>query len=155
MILSLILPQANVYNFSSMQPRAKPSTPRKKIEQYSYSLNDIIGKGYSSVVYLGRNDDTCTFANVAAEPVAMKVIDLKGLVDQFAREMLQSEIKAIKTLNHPNILRCYDVFTTANNCYIVMEFCNEGDLANHLHKRGRLGENETCKLMADIAAGFV
>lgn len=31
---------------------------RKKIEQYSYCLGDKIGKGYSSVVYRGRNDDS-------------------------------------------------------------------------------------------------
>ena len=29
---------------------------RKKIENYSYGLNDVIGKGYSSQVYKGRND---------------------------------------------------------------------------------------------------
>ena len=45
---------------------------RKKIEDYSYGLSDVIGKGYSSHVYKGRNDDT-------DEPVAVKVIDLKLL----------------------------------------------------------------------------
>jgi hypothetical protein len=30
---------------------------RKKIENYSYGLNDVIGKGYSSQVYRGRNDN--------------------------------------------------------------------------------------------------
>jgi hypothetical protein len=30
---------------------------RKKIENYSYGLNDVIGKGYSSQVYKGRNDN--------------------------------------------------------------------------------------------------
>lgn len=34
---------------------------RKKIEQYSYCLTDKIGKGYSSIVYRGRNDDTSKF----------------------------------------------------------------------------------------------
>lgn len=45
---------------------------RKKIENYSYGLNDVIGKGYSSQVYKGRNDTNDT-------PVAIKVIDLKML----------------------------------------------------------------------------
>jgi hypothetical protein len=31
---------------------------RKKIKHYSYSSADRIGKGYSSVVYLGKNDNT-------------------------------------------------------------------------------------------------
>jgi hypothetical protein len=33
------------------------SYTRKKIENYSYGLNDVIGKGYSSQVYKGRNDN--------------------------------------------------------------------------------------------------
>ena len=35
---------------------------RKKIENFSYGLNDQIGKGYSSQVYRGRNDDTGNFS---------------------------------------------------------------------------------------------
>lgn len=31
---------------------------RKKIENFSYGLNDAIGKGYSSQVFRGRNDDS-------------------------------------------------------------------------------------------------
>lgn len=89
------------------------------------------------------------------EVVAIKVIDLKGLVDQFAKEMLQSEILAIRTLNHPNILKCHEVFNTVNNCYIVMEFCDEGDLAGRLKKLGRFSQEETFRLMGDIAAGFI
>lgn len=34
----------------------------------------------------------------------------------------------LKELNHPNVIRCYDVFTSKNNCYIVTEFCDGGDL---------------------------
>jgi hypothetical protein len=34
------------------------TSSRKKIKHYSYSSADRIGKGYSSVVYLGRNDNT-------------------------------------------------------------------------------------------------
>lgn len=45
---------------------------RKVIENYSYALIDAIGKGFSSVVYKGRNDET-------GELVAIKVIDKKGL----------------------------------------------------------------------------
>ena len=35
---------------------------RKKIEMFSYGLGDEIGKGYSSKVYKGRNDETCSFS---------------------------------------------------------------------------------------------
>jgi serine/threonine-protein kinase ULK/ATG1 len=43
--------QKNIANKSSQ-------FTRKKIEDFSYGLNDVIGKGYSSQVYQGRNDET-------------------------------------------------------------------------------------------------
>lgn len=45
---------------------------RKKIEDYSYGLKDIIGRGFSSVVYKGLNDKT-------KEKVAIKVIDIRSI----------------------------------------------------------------------------
>lgn len=42
-------------SLQKLQTRTTQYT-RKKIENYSYGLNDVIGKGYSSQVYKGRND---------------------------------------------------------------------------------------------------
>ncbi len=42
---------------SKLAPSYQPGT-RKKLENYSYPLEDIIGKGYSSQVFKGRNDLT-------------------------------------------------------------------------------------------------
>lgn len=47
---------------------------RKKIEHYSFSLSDRIGRGYSSVVYKGQNDLTSKHQNNTDEIVAIKVI---------------------------------------------------------------------------------
>jgi hypothetical protein len=56
---------------------------RKKIENFSYGLNDVIGKGYSSHVFKGRNDDT-------SDSVAIKVIDLRLLKNDINRILLNS-----------------------------------------------------------------
>ncbi len=60
--------------------------------------------------------------------MAIKVIDLKSIKDRPARQMLEGEIDALKKLNHINIMKCHDIYSTVNNCYIITEFCNEGDL---------------------------
>ena len=54
---------------------------RKKIEDYSYGLTDLIGKGYSSSVFRGINEKT-------RQQVAIKVIDLRSLKDRNAKQML-------------------------------------------------------------------
>jgi serine/threonine protein kinase len=86
---------------------------RKKIENYSYGLNDVIGKGYSSQVYKGRNDET-------SESVAVKVIDMRLLKNDINKILLESEILILKELkSQPHVLTLHEVFTTKNNTYIV------------------------------------
>lgn len=65
-----------------------PGNARKVIENYSYALTDAIGKGFSSVVYRGRNDET-------NEIVAIKVIDKKGLKTPLHYQLLRSEVEAL------------------------------------------------------------
>lgn len=40
-------------------------------------------------------------------------------------------------------------------CYIITEYCNEGDLSGFLKKRKKVGEGEVLKLMKDIIGGFI
>lgn len=89
---------------------------RKKIEHYSFSMHDKIGRGYSSTVYKGRNDLT-------NEIVAIKVIELKSLNgDQIRKNLLSTELECMKKIKnnyHINLLKYIDSYETANNCYIV------------------------------------
>ncbi len=55
---------------------------RKKIEDYSYGLKDVIGRGFSSVVYKGRNLKT-------KEKVAVKVIDIRAIQGKPEKKMLE------------------------------------------------------------------
>lgn len=68
--------------------------------------------------------------------------------------MLEGQIDALKKLNHINILKCHDIYSTVNNCYIITQFCNEGDLENLLKKRQKLPEAEAIPIFRDIVNGF-
>ena len=63
---------------------------RKRLDQYSYSPSNNIGKGYSSYVYKGKNDLTGTPSSYLDETVAIKVIDLKLLKGEVHRNLLAS-----------------------------------------------------------------
>ena len=65
-----------------------PTNARKIVENFSYALTDSIGKGFSSIVYRGRNDET-------NEIVAIKVIDKKGLKTPLHYQLLRSEVEAL------------------------------------------------------------
>ena len=102
---------------------------RKKVEDYSYCLSHNIGKGYSSQVFKGRNDNT-------DETVAIKVIDMSKLKGEVHKNLLESEIDVLKSLkNARNIIEVFDIYTTKNNTYIMTEFCEGGDLSKLISTR--------------------
>lgn len=43
------------------------------------------------------------------------------------------------------------MYITANNCYIVTELCQGGDLASEIKKKGRLRGVEALRIMLEIA----
>lgn len=87
----------------------------------NYVLQEIIGKGQFGEVYKGFHKDNQI-------EVAIKSIKRKNL-DGKCYELLENEIKALlKCNNNINITTLYDINKTTNNIYLVMEYCEGGDL---------------------------
>lgn len=66
-------------------------------------MNEIIGKGYSSNVFKGKDDRD-------NDSVAVKVIDMKMIKNEVQKFLLQNEIQIIKKLKNYNLLETKDVF---------------------------------------------
>ena len=124
-----------------------PANQKKMISNYSYEMNQIIGKGYSSQVFKGKND-------LNNQTVAIKVIDMKMLQSAIHQELLQNEILTLKAIDNPYIMKLFDVFQTQHNTYIITEFCNQGDLSTLLKQKQRLSEKETADLMKMVMEGL-
>ena len=74
--------------------------------------------------------------------MAIKVVDRKNLKGKFY-ELLENEIRVLRTCDNINIIKLYDIKKTSNNIYLMLEFCNEGDLTKYLQKKGGiLSEDE-------------
>lgn len=83
-------------------------------------LNDMIGKGYSSNVFCGKDDRS-------EEKVAVKVIDMKMMTNEVQLFLLSNEISVMKRLSitgNTNVLKLNNIFQTINNTYIITELCN-------------------------------
>uniref|UniRef100_A0A915JNU6 Protein kinase domain-containing protein n=1 Tax=Romanomermis culicivorax TaxID=13658 RepID=A0A915JNU6_ROMCU len=64
------------------------------------------------------------------------------LIIFFARFQLFREVRIMKKLNHPNIVKLYQVIETENNLYLVMEYANGGEVFDYLVAHGRMKEKE-------------
>ena len=65
------------------------------------------------------------------------------------QRLLNTEVSIMHKINHPNVMHLYDYMETENNYYLVIQYCNQGDLETYLkkHKIKFLKESETIKVM--------
>ncbi|SCU96553.1 LADA_0H01530g1_1 [Lachancea dasiensis] len=67
---------------------------------------------------------------------------------------IEREIIIMKLLNHPNVLRLYDVWETNSSLYMVLEYVEKGELFNLLVDRGPLPEHEAIRFFRQIIIGI-
>ena len=53
----------------------------------------------------------------------------------------------MRTCKNINIIRLIDIKKTANNFYLILEYCNEGDLNDYLQSKGHLTEEEAIEIL--------
>lgn len=97
------------------------------IGNYKYSILPI-GQGSFSTVYQGENI-------VNHKKVAIKKINIT-FNNNLTKDKIESEIKIMKKLDHKHIVKLYDtIYDDFNNVYIIMEYCECGNLGNFLDKK--------------------
>lgn len=90
-----------------------------------YKIEDIkLGSGSFSDVFLGRN--ILNNQLVAIKKILLKNLKIKMGSGQNILNKLSIEIDMMQQLDHPNIVKYYDVVKTEECWYIIMEYCNAG-----------------------------
>ncbi|XP_050068264.1 probable serine/threonine-protein kinase MARK-A [Anopheles maculipalpis] len=99
-----------------------------------YDLEETLGSGHFAVVKLARHVFT-------GEKVAVKVIE-KTKLDDISRAHLFQEVRCMKLVQHPNVVRLYEVIDTQTKLYLILELGDGGDLYDYImrHEKG-LSEN--------------
>ncbi|KAJ8260695.1 hypothetical protein COCON_G00164180 [Conger conger] len=114
------------------------------VGKFEFSRKDLVGHGAFAVVFKGRHREKHDWE------VAVKCINKKNLAK--SQTLLGKEIKILKELKHENIVALHDFQETASSVYLVMEYCNGGDLADCLHSKGTLSE-DTIRIFLHQIAG--
>ena len=89
------------------------------------TLLKCLGKGAFGEVYLTSKQGT-------KQKFATKKIDKKFTQNPRAKKYLDNEINILKEINHPNIIKLYEVKETTQFSYLLMELCNGGGLSDCL-----------------------
>ncbi|XP_077089456.1 serine/threonine-protein kinase MARK2 isoform X26 [Siphateles boraxobius] len=99
-----------------------------------YRLLKTIGKGNFAKVKLAKHVLT-------GREVAVKIID-KTQLNSSSLQKLFREVRIMKVLNHPNIVKLFEVIETEKTLYLVMEYASGGEVFDYLVAHGRMKEKE-------------
>ncbi|XP_052395631.1 serine/threonine-protein kinase MARK1 isoform X3 [Carassius gibelio] len=100
----------------------------------NYRLLKTIGKGNFAKVKLARHVLT-------GREVAVKIID-KTQLNPTSLQKLFREVRIMKVLNHPNIVKLFEVIETEKTLYLIMEYASGGEVFDYLVAHGRMKEKE-------------
>ena len=109
-----------------------------------YEMISVLGIGGMAVVYKA-------FDHKLKRHVAIKVLRDDVAMDSQSRKRFRTEYQAVGMLSHPNIRAVYDVVSSGDTEYIVMEYVEGINLKQYLKKKGALSWKETLHFSTQIA----
>lgn len=122
---------------SSRTRRDKDDTSNPDVNLASvgnYQFVKTLGEGNFAKVKLAKHKITGT-------EVAIKIID-KTQLDEKKLSKLYREVRIMKMLHHPHIVKLYEVVETKHTVFLVMEYSSGGELYDYLVVHGRMKEKE-------------
>ncbi|XP_042242805.1 MAP/microtubule affinity-regulating kinase 3-like isoform X3 [Homarus americanus] len=119
----------------SSSSSVRGSSSRSRTEEIGkYRLLKTIGKGNFAKVKLAKHVPT-------GKEVAIKIID-KTQLNPGSLQKLFREVRIMKILDHPNIVKLFQVIETDKTLYLVMEYASGGEVFDYLVFHGRMKEKE-------------
>lgn len=121
-----------------------PLFGKKKFDEKitkKYEFRDVLGTGaFSEVVMAEEKSSRKLFA--------VKCINKRNLSGK--EEAVENEIAILKKVNHPNIIRLWEIFDNKTHLYLVMDLVQGGELFDRIVEKGSYTEKDASDLIKQI-----
>ena len=114
----------------------------------NYLLVSKLGEGQFGSVFKATHQSTNE--EFAVKTVAKSKVNSNPKL----KTLFDTEMAVMSRIKHPNILHLHEYLETGNNYYLVLDYCNSGDLEHHVKKNTNLGEQESIYFLMQIMNGF-
>ena len=125
---------ANIINKTKKEKNKKHKSESIKIID-DYLIKDTIGKGTFSTVKLGEHIKT-------KQKVAIKILNKEKIKAKEDSIRIKREFKILSMMDHPNIIKTYKISENEKSYFIIMEYCDGGELFNYIVEKEKLDQNE-------------
>lgn len=123
-----------------------PLTPGTLLQDGAYAIQEKLGMGGQGTVYLARSERLPSDANLVALKEFMLPVFPDPKVRMKAAERFQVEAEMLSRLEHPQIVKFYDLFIEDHRAYLVMERAQGENLKSLVQKEGPRSEKEVARL---------
>lgn len=110
-----------------------------------YDIGRPIGDGHFSIVYCCMNKTTQEFC-------ALKLIDKLKCQDR--DDMIYNEVKILKQLNHPNIVKLIEEFDYSKQLYLILELVQDGDLFDAITTVTKFNEIHVATMIHNLSSAL-
>lgn len=122
-------------------------------------IGECVGKGASGRVKVARHSTTGQMA-------AVKILPLEAVISSRAslrtkenkaekhRNGIDKEIIMMKLMDHPNIVRIFDVYEGEHELFLILEYVDGGELFDYLVNHGKLDASEGLCYFKQIIYGL-
>ena len=111
--------------------------------QEFYAIGGFIGRGHFGTVKKAKSRDSRDANEYAIKSILKTKIECRI-------DLLERELQVLMTVDHPNIVKFYEVFEDSRYIHIVMELCSGGELFEQLVSKGRYSEAQAAKIMYSV-----
>ena len=142
------------------QPKVEASTSSENISVtskiYVSQLNKSPEEDYVNIKAMGQGTFGKVFKvkhRITGLSRAMKVIP-KSVSSKGREQAIFNEIEVLKTLDHPNVLKIFEIYSTDNAYYLVTELCQGGELFDKILSEGPFDESQSACLIYQILSSI-
>jgi calcium/calmodulin-dependent protein kinase I len=107
-----------------------------------YKFEEEIGRGSFAIVKSAVNKKT-------GEKVAVKIIE-RGNLEEEDELSLQMEVDIVSQLDHPNVVKLYEIFDDNDAIYLVLELMTGGELFDRIVEKEHYSELEAAEIIRPL-----
>ena len=113
----------------------------------NYEILSILGKGTFGIVKLAQDKTT-------KEKVAIKVLEKEKINDEEDKLRVKTEIEILSRMAHINVINAKKILKDSENIYIIMEYCEKGELFDHIIEEISLSNDEAAYYFYQLINGL-
>lgn len=112
-----------------------------------FILGETLGEGMTGKVKRAHHNQT-------KQQVAIKIINKSKLTSKpNLRRKVEREIAVMKLIDHPHLIKLYDVLQTRKYLFLIIEYVEGGELFDYIVQKGKLSEEEAFHFFKQIVEG--